>query len=385
MARAFSLFLGVIIIFGVVFFLSNNTPTSKENEELVATSTEQVGVSVKEITFEEPIYFENSKGFYARPKDEYAYPGVLMIHEWWGLNDNIKEAAKNLAMEGYSVLAVDLFGKVAATSSEAQAQVAALDQKKALENLKAGLAFLRGAGAKKIASLGWCFGGGQSLQLSLSGENLDGTIIYYGNLITDKSKLTSIQWPVLGIFGESDRSIPTSTVNAFKDALSSLSIEHEINIYPGVGHAFANPSNPNYAPIETEDAWSKTLEFLKNNLKSETINSTGIMETQQGSFVNGAREFVMTSFVEMIDGKPAPRFSMKSIDVKKGEKIRIRVTNTAGDHNINLDEFNIHEETPLNEEAVIEFTADKTGDFEYYCSKTGHRASGHLGTLHITE
>jgi carboxymethylenebutenolidase len=117
----------------------------------------------------------------------------------------------------------------------------------------------------KIASMGWCFGGGQSLQLALNSEDhpLAATIVYYGSpLITDNSNLSKIKWPVLGVFGDQDRGIPVEKVNEFKSTLNELGVPNEIYIYRGVGHAFANPSGANYAPKETQDAWEKTLSFL---------------------------------------------------------------------------------------------------------------------------
>lgn len=213
-------------------------------------------------------YFENVRGYYVWPSAAGRYPGVVMIHEWWGLNENIKDMAHELAKEGYMVLAVDLHGgRVAETSEGARILVSQLDQQKALQNLRAAVAYLREKGAEKVASLGWCFGGGQSLQLALSGEPLDATVIYYGNLTSDEMKLGAVKWPVLGIFGGKDTGIPVSAVKEFGLALDHLGIAHNIYVYPNVGHAFANPSGANYAPNETMDAWVKTLEFLQRNLK----------------------------------------------------------------------------------------------------------------------
>jgi carboxymethylenebutenolidase len=195
------------------------------------------------------------------------YPGVILIHEWWGLNDGIKESARTLASEGYNVFAVDLFGKVAPTPDAARAQVGALDQAAALQNMTAAHTFLTEHGVKKIAVWGWCFGGGQAMQFSLSGKPLAATVIYYGNLVTDESRLQSIHWPVLGIFGQEDTSVKPESAVAFDQTLTSLGIEHEVKIYPNVGHAFANPSGPNYAPDETKDAWEKTLTFLDESLR----------------------------------------------------------------------------------------------------------------------
>lgn len=212
-------------------------------------------------------YFPGVQGFYARPAASGTYPGIVMIHEWWGLNDTMRDTAKELASQGYQVLAVDLFGTVATTQDEARKQTGAYDAAKGKENMRAAVAYLRSHGTTKIASLGWCFGGGQSLQLALSGEQLNATVIYYGNVVTDLDTLRAIKWPVLGIFAGEDRGIPPKTVNEFRDMLNELGISNSITIYPGVGHAFANPSGQSYAPEETKDAWQKTLKFLQENLR----------------------------------------------------------------------------------------------------------------------
>lgn len=213
-------------------------------------------------------YYEDITGFFARPTQEGSYPGVVMIHEWWGLNENIENMARELASEGYMVLAVDLYnGNVAQTSEQAREYMSLVNQEESIENLKSAAAYLRGAEATKIASMGWCFGGGQSLQFSLSDEELDATVIYYGNLVTDQESLATIDEPVLGIFASEDSGIPPSQVYAFNDSLTNLGVEKDVTIYQGVNHAFANPSGERYAPEEAADAWEKTLSFLDENLK----------------------------------------------------------------------------------------------------------------------
>jgi carboxymethylenebutenolidase len=221
-----------------------------------------------EVVSREVIYHDNVKGWYSEPAAAGNYPGVVMIHEWWGLNENIRSMADELARNGYRVLAVDLYrGNVATQMDQARSLSSGVNKEEALANMKSAVAYLRAQGAAKVASLGWCFGGGQSLQLSLSDENLDATIIYYGQLVTDKNALSAVDEPVLGIFGDQDASISTSSVRAFETALNELRIKNEIHMYSGVGHAFANPSGMNYAPNETKDAWNKTLAFLDANLK----------------------------------------------------------------------------------------------------------------------
>ena len=229
-------------------------------------------------------YFDGSSGYlvYAdttnatstsgqQQQQQQKLPAVIMIHEWWGLNDNIKDMADELASEGYVVLAADLYnGEVATTPDKAMQLVGTVREnpEQAISNLQSAvqyLASLPNVNSSRIASLGWCFGGGQSLQLALNSEQnpLAATVIYYGNLVNDTNELSKIKWPVLGIFGDQDQSIPVESVNVFEQALNETGITNEIYIYPGVGHAFANPSGDNYAPAETVDAWEKTLAFLK--------------------------------------------------------------------------------------------------------------------------
>ena len=197
-------------------------------------------------------------------------PAIIMIHEWWGLNDNIRAMANRLAAEGYMVLAVDLYGgETAANAGAARVKMLEVveNSEQAKENLSQAVGFLNIAGAPAIASLGWCFGGGWSLNSAmLFPEELDATVIYYGQVTNDEEKLRVIDSPLLGLFGGADRGISVDSVNAFEAALQRLRKDYEIHIYPDVGHAFANPTGNNYDREAAEDAWSRTLEFLARNL-----------------------------------------------------------------------------------------------------------------------
>lgn len=221
-------------------------------------------------------YFEDAQGYLVYPvssiDSQGKLPAVVMIHEWWGLNQNIKDMANLLAKQGFVVLAADLYhGNVTDNPQVAMdlVQIARNDQNSSVANLQAAVKYLSSApnvDSTKIASLGWCFGGGQSLQLALNSEEhpLAATILYYGTpLVTDKESLAKIKWPVLGIFGDNDQAIPLPEINQFRTSLNQSGITNEIEIYKGLGHAFANPSGDNYAPKETADAWEKTLSFLK--------------------------------------------------------------------------------------------------------------------------
>lgn len=229
-------------------------------------------------------YFEGAKGYLVYPAsssqedqtvNKSKLPAVVMIHENKGLNDHIKNMANLLAKHGYVVLAVDLFkGEVVTEQNDARrlTQAVRSNPEMAINNLQSAVKYLSSlpnVDPSKIASIGWCFGGGQSLQLAFNSQNhpLAATIVYYGSpLITDNSNLSKIKWPVLGVFGDQDTGIPVEKVNEFKATLDKVGVPNEIYIFKGVGHAFANPSNANYAPSQTLDAWEKTLSFLKKYL-----------------------------------------------------------------------------------------------------------------------
>ena len=215
-------------------------------------------------------YFDKAQGFLAMPSEDGKYPGIVMIHEWWGLNDNIKEMAKKLASHGYVVLAVDLYnGEVATTSEQARQLVTSFQTDVGIKNMNAATQYIQeNHNVEKLGSIGWCFGGAQSLNLALNNQDMDATIIYYGRLVTEQESLSSINWPVLGIFAELDQGIPVDSVREFETLLNELEIPNSIYIFEGVDHAFANPSGERYAPDESKDAWNLTLEFLKTNLMS---------------------------------------------------------------------------------------------------------------------
>ena len=214
-------------------------------------------------------YYDGTTGYLAKPIEIGEYPAIVMIHEWWGLNDNIKEMAEKLASHGYIVLAVDLYNnQVGTTSEEARKLVTSYDGEEGIKNMAAAVSYLKTTeSAEMVGSIGWCFGGGQSLSLALNNEDLDATVMYYGQVTAETEKLSQMSTPILGIFAEEDRGIPVDSVQEFDMQLDSLGIENEIIIYPGVDHAFANPSGDRYAPEESKDAWNKTLEFFNFNLK----------------------------------------------------------------------------------------------------------------------
>ena len=216
------------------------------------------------------------RGYFVFPADMVdPLPAIIVIHEWWGLNDGVRAMADRLAGEGYIVLAVDLFGgSSAANPTEARNLMLAVVEspENANSNLRQAYDWLRNtAGAPRIASLGWCFGGSWSLNTALMfPDELDASVIYYGQVTSDETALQPLNVPVLGLFGADDRGITVESVNAFAATLEKLGKNYEIEIYPNAGHAFANPTGNNYNPAVAESAWQRTLGFLRLHLAIES-------------------------------------------------------------------------------------------------------------------
>ena len=211
------------------------------------------------------------QGYFAAPTTMVEpLPAVIMIHEWWGLNDNIRAMADKLAGEGYMVLAVDLYGgRVADNVAGARSLMTELVENQALaeENLRQAHAFLKEVGAPRVASLGWCLGGHWSLRTALLlSADLDAAVMYYGQVILDETALSALDAPLLGLFAAEDTGIRLGSVESFDETLDALGKEAAIEVYPGVGHAFANPTGNNYDAAAAGDAWARTLDFLSAHL-----------------------------------------------------------------------------------------------------------------------
>ena len=231
----------------------------------------------QEVTGEEVTYAtvggKPVRGFLARPKAAKGpLPGLIVIHEWWGLNDNIRDMTKRLAGEGYTALAVDLYGgQVADTPDKAQQLMGTVlkDLGPGEENIRQAYQYLETQQkAPKIGVIGWCFGGGWSLQTALLlPDKIDAVIIYYGRLETDKAKLAPVKAPILGFFGGKDQSIPVAKVREFEKTLKDLGKDAQIHVYDDANHAFANPSGGNYNAAAAQDAWQKTTAFFAKHLR----------------------------------------------------------------------------------------------------------------------
>lgn len=209
------------------------------------------------------------RGYYAEPAAASdSLPGLIVIHEWWGLNENIRSMTRRLAGEGYRALAVDLYGGAVASSPDSASQLTgSVEEDRALSNLRQAHRWLGERGAPRVGSIGWCFGGGWSLQTALAlPQELDASIIYYGRLVTDPGRLEALQMPLQGHFGAEDDAIPVEEVRRFEAVLDSLGRTAEMYVYEGADHAFANPSGTRYAPEAAKRSWARTLEFLDTHL-----------------------------------------------------------------------------------------------------------------------
>lgn len=247
----------------------------KKDEKISNTDKKTTNEEFTIKTENDVIYYndnKNVKGFLAYPEKTGKYPALVLIHEWWGLNDNIKENVKKFAKLGYVVLASDLYGNSATTEQNKAREMAGKvreNTEEAMKNLKNAVAFLKARNdveADRLASVGWCFGGGWSYQLAKNNVGVKASVMYYGNFNTEDD-LQMMKAHIIGHFGEKDTSIKVDDVKQFQASLKTLSGKHEIYIYPNAGHGFANETNSNaYVKESADSAWERTIEFLKKNL-----------------------------------------------------------------------------------------------------------------------
>jgi carboxymethylenebutenolidase len=211
-------------------------------------------------------------GYLALPSGGGKHPAIIVIHEWWGLNDWVKQQADKYASQGYVALAVDLYrGKAAANPDEAHQLMRGLPDDRGLRDLEAAFAYLSSrpdVDASKIGSIGWCMGGGWSLKLGVDQPKLAAVVVNYGMLPTDPASIAKINAPVLGNFGADDKGITPDSVKAFESAMKSDGKTVDVKIYQGAGHAFENPDNKDgYRPEATADANQRVDGFFGKYLK----------------------------------------------------------------------------------------------------------------------
>ena len=216
---------------------------------------------------------EMASGVLVTPEGKGPFPAVIVIQEWWGLNDWVKEQARALAKEGYLALAVDLYrGKLTDKQEEAHQLMSGLPPDRAMRDLKGAMAYLaarKDVRKDRIGAVGWCMGGRYTLALATEEPTLAAAVAYYGAPPTDEAAIARIKAPVLGNFGAEDKGPSPEQVNAFGAAMKKAGKSADLKIYDGAGHAFANVNNPwgGYREAAAKDAWARTTAFFANHLK----------------------------------------------------------------------------------------------------------------------
>lgn len=200
-------------------------------------------------------------------------PAVIVIQEWWGLNDFIRGKADDFARRGYVALAVDLYrGKVATDPDTAHQLMRGLPEDRAIRDLTAAFDYLRSrddVDGTRIGAVGWCMGGGYSLALAFAQPKLAGAVIYYGRLVTDEARIKSVAVPLLGNFGALDKGIPAESVREFEQKAKAAGKSVDFKIYPNAGHGFASSTDPSvFRADDAKDADARTDSFFAKVLKA---------------------------------------------------------------------------------------------------------------------
>lgn len=209
-------------------------------------------------------------GYLARPEGEGPFPGVIVIQEWWGLNDHIKDVTRRFAAEGFVALAPDLYnGVVTSEPNEARKLVMELDMAAAVSDIRSAVDYLQAqdsVAGPKVGLTGFCMGGGLTLQTALQEEDLGVAVPWYGSPLSPE-QTAGVKAPVLGLYGAEDGGIPVDAVRAMEAGLDAAGIENEFVIYEGAGHAFFNDTRESsYNAEAADDAWPRALEWLRKYL-----------------------------------------------------------------------------------------------------------------------
>ncbi len=212
-----------------------------------------------------------AQGILYLPQGAGPHPALVIVHEWWGMTDWIKQEAEHYASEGYVALAVDLYrGKVATDAEMAHELMRGLPQDQGVRDLTSAVTWLsqrKDVDRHRIGAVGWCMGGGYAIQLAVAAPSLRAVAVNYGALPTDKAALERIHAAVIGNFGGQDRGITPDSVHAFQAAMQSLGKPVDAKIYPDAGHAFENPTNATgYRPADAADALQRIDQFFAKTL-----------------------------------------------------------------------------------------------------------------------
>lgn len=215
------------------------------------------------------------RGYLAKPKGDGITPGLIVIHEWWGLNDNIRAVTERLAGEGYTALAVDLYGGQSAQSPKEAMQLMqslSSNAKAGNDNLRQAFSYLEETtSGSEIGVVGWCLGGRWALRTAvILPDSIDAAVMYYGTPDASPQELSALTMPILGNFAENDPLIPLDRLRQFEATLRDLEKSVDIKVYAGAEHAFSNPSGTAYNKEAADDAWQRTTAFFKRELQAST-------------------------------------------------------------------------------------------------------------------
>jgi len=211
-------------------------------------------------------------GYLALPEGEGTHPGVVVIQEWWGLNEQIKGVADRLAGEGFVALVPDLYhGEVAEEPDDAKKLLMELNKPRAARDIEGAVEYLvrhPQVEPKKAGIVGFCMGGGLAANAAFTSEYIGAAVIYYGQPPLDLMDQNRVAAPLLGIYGADDKSIPLERVDEFRRRLSEQGRDSEVIVYPNAGHAFANEEHKSTFNQEaTDDAWKRTLDWFRRYLR----------------------------------------------------------------------------------------------------------------------
>lgn len=252
-----------------------NTTVAEQDEDKpgLQVSKEQPGLNApgKGARVEIPTSVGTGSGYLSLPKGGGKHPAIIVIQEWWGVDDWIKEQTDRMSGEGYVAFAADLYrGHVTSDPKEAHELMRGLPEDRAMTDLEGAFNYLAShpnVDPTRIAVIGWCMGGGYALALATEEPRLKAAIINYGRLVTDPAAIRKIEAAVLGNFAGQDRGIPAKDVEQFSKALRSAGKDVDIKVYPQQQHAFMNPNNKEgYDAAAAQDAWQRIYAFLNAKL-----------------------------------------------------------------------------------------------------------------------
>lgn len=211
-----------------------------------------------------------TKGYLSIP-EKGSGPGVVVIQEWWGLVDHIKDVCDRFAREGYVALAPDLYhGETTKSPDEAGKLMMALRVDEAEKDLRGAIQYLlnhKATTGDKIGTIGFCMGGALSLYAASKNSQVGACVVFYGIHPNIKPDLENLQAPVLGIYAEKDQFVPPEAVHELEGKLKGLGKDAEMHIYTGTDHAFFNDTRPEvYNQRAAQDAWQRVLQFFAKNL-----------------------------------------------------------------------------------------------------------------------